>query len=199
MKNILVKKDNTSKQEKIAGCEYLSKGYYEDKKSKFYSYIFSVSSKEEVLNIIEKMKKEYKDARHVVHAYVLDNDFYYSDDGEPSGTAGKMIYSLMEKQNITNTLIVVVRYFGGVLLGVGPLARAYLKTVKNAEECLKLDVYMPREIIEVECTYKEEAMLRNIIEGSQATVMQVERGETVKYKLSINKIDKTKYTKFKIF
>lgn len=199
MKNILVKKDNTSNQENIAGCEYLSKGYYEDKKSKFYSYIFSVSSKEEALDIIEKMKKEYKDARHVVYAYVLDNYFYYSDDGEPSGTAGKMIYSLMEKQNITNTLIVVVRYFGGVLLGVGPLARAYLKTVKNAEEYLKLDVYMPREIIEVECTYKEEAMLRNIIVESQATVMQVERGETVKYKLSINKIDKTKYTKFKIF
>lgn len=198
MKNILVKKDNTSKQEKIAGCEYLSKGYYEDKRSKFYSYIFSVSSKEEALNIIEKMKKEYKDARHVVHAYVLDNDFYYSDDGEPSGTAGKMIYSLMEKQNITNTLIVVVRYFGGILLGVGPLARAYLKVTKNAEEKLKIVTYAPQKILEVECSYKDEPRLRNIVLSSNATILNIEHAESVKYKLSINEFDEKEYNDFKI-
>lgn len=198
MKNILVKKDNTSKQEKIAGCEYLSKGYYEDKKSKFYSYIFSVSSKEEVLNIIEKMKKEYKDARHVVYAYVLNNDFYYSDDGEPSGTAGKMIYSLMEKQNITNTLIVVVRYFGGVLLGVGPLARAYLNTVKNAEESLKLDVYVPEKTIKVECSYKEEPKLRNVILETGANVLNVEYDQYVIYSLNIRENEEKKYSEFKI-
>ncbi len=197
MKKIFVNKKSQD-LERICDCEYLASGYYEEKKSKFYSYIFKISSKEEALDIIQKLKQEYKDARHVVYAYVLDNEFSYSDDGEPSGTAGKMIYSLMEKQNIVSTLVIVVRYFGGILLGVGPLSRAYLKAVKDAEEKLEIVTYIPQKILEVECSYKDEPRLRNIILSSNADILNTEYAENVRYKLSINEFDEKEYNDFKI-
>ena len=110
----------------IEGYEYISSALYEEKKSKFYSYIFEISNVQEANNILSAVRKSFKEARHVVYAYVLENEYYCSDDGEPSGTGGKAIFSLLEKQKIINTLVIVIRYFGGILLGVGPLSRAYL-------------------------------------------------------------------------
>ena len=182
--------------ENIGNIECLASGYYEEKKSKFYSYVFDVSKKKQAPEIINRMQEEFKEARHVVYAYVVENEFSYSDDGEPSGTAGKMIYSLMEKQNITNTLIVVIRYFGGILLGVGPLSRAYLKAVKVAEEKLRLEEYIPKKEIKIECTYKEEPFLRNIIDKTGSFVIDVTREENVIYLLNISENDEKEFRRF---
>mgnify|MGYP004534764237 CR=1 FL=1 len=182
--------------ENIGNIECLASGYYEEKKSKFYSYVFDVSKKKQATEIINRMQEEFKEARHVVYAYVVENEFSYSDDGEPSGTAGKMIYSLMEKQNITNTLIVVIRYFGGILLGVGPLSRAYLKAVKVAEEKLRLEEYIPKKEIKIECTYKEEPFLRNIIDKTGSFVIDVTREENVIYLLNISENDEKEFRRF---
>lgn len=181
---------------KIRGYSYISSGLYEEKKSKFYSYIFKISGKEEAEDIVSMMKEEYKDARHVVYAYVLGDVYKYSDDGEPSGTAGKMIYSLLEKQNITNSLVIVIRYFGGVLLGAGPLARAYLKSVKSAEENLNIVNYIPKIICSLECDYSDESNLRNIIDGNDIEILDVKYNEKVIYVIKVAENDIKLFSKY---
>ena len=182
--------NNIQTQGEIAGFRYISSSLYEEKKSKFYGYIFKVNNKDRVNEIIEGMKKHFKDARHVVYSYVLENEYYYTDNGEPAGTAGKAIYALLEKQKVINTLVVVVRYFGGILLGVGPLSRAYLKAVKIAEENLDIVPYIQKETIEIVCEYSEEPALRNLIEKTRAEIINAEYGDKVKYIICINETDK---------
>lgn len=99
-----------------------------EKKSRFIADIFSVSTEEEALQILDKVKKQYWDARHHCWAYVIGNEQVQercSDDGEPSGTAGKPILEVIRGNEIYNILVIVTRYFGGTLLGTGGLVRAY--------------------------------------------------------------------------
>lgn len=100
----------------------------EIKKSKFMAYLYEIDDINEVKNILENLRCKHKKARHVVYAYKFENTAGKSDDKEPSGTAGTPLYNLLEMNNQKNRLIVVVRYFGGIKLGAGPLMRAY----KNA-------------------------------------------------------------------
>ena len=99
----------------------------EIKKSKFISYAFPVDNQVEVLDILQKLRKEHKEATHVCFAYVLNspNLEKASDDGEPDGTAGKPILDVIKKNNLHDILVIVVRYFGGIKLGAGGLVRAY--------------------------------------------------------------------------
>lgn len=106
-----------------------------EKKSRFIGDVFPVTSEEEVLECLEKVKKQYWDARHHCYAYIIGERQpleRFSDDGEPSGTAGKPILEVIRGQKLTNTLIVVTRYFGGTLLGTGGLVRAYTKSSQEA-------------------------------------------------------------------
>ena len=99
-----------------------------EKKSRFIAHVIPINSEEEALEIIESLKKEYWDARHNCHAFVVgaNNEVQrFSDDGEPQGTAGKPILEVLLNKNVHNTLILVTRYFGGTLLGTGGLIRAY--------------------------------------------------------------------------
>lgn len=100
----------------------------EIKKSKFVAYLYDIDEISEIKEILENIKYEHKKARHVVYAYKFGSTAGKSDDKEPSGTAGTPLYNLLEMNNINNRLLIVVRYFGGVKLGAGPLLRAY----KNA-------------------------------------------------------------------
>lgn len=107
----------------------------EIKKSKFISSYFEVKNAEDVSKILENIKKENKKATHVCYAYrIVGAEFLEKafDDGEPSGTAGKPILNVIQKQNLSNVLIVVVRYFGGIKLGAGGLLRAYSKAASEA-------------------------------------------------------------------
>ena len=97
----------------------------EIKKSKFIAYFYQISSKEEVKEIYETLKKEHKKACHIPYAYLLPNTAGKTDDKEPSGTSGMPIYQVLERNHLTNHAIFVVRYFGGTKLGAGPLMRAY--------------------------------------------------------------------------
>lgn len=99
-----------------------------EKKSRFIADVFPVTTEEEALSVLEKVKKQYWDARHHCWAYVIGREQVQercSDDGEPSGTAGKPILEVIRGQEVHNVLIVVTRYFGGTLLGTGGLVRAY--------------------------------------------------------------------------
>ncbi len=105
-----------------------------EKKSRFIANVFNVESEEHAVNIINNMKKKFWDARHNCYAYIIgDNNEIqkFSDDGEPSGTAGKPIMDIISSEKVHNCLIVVTRYFGGTLLGTGGLIRAYQEASKK--------------------------------------------------------------------
>lgn len=125
--------------------DYVASNILVEKKSKFIAYIFNISCKNEAEDYLERIKMENKDARHIVYIYsYLDKItnipvINFSDDGEPQGTGTKAIYELISKERITNICIVIVRYFGGILLGAGPLSRAYLNSFRGA--LLKCDKY----------------------------------------------------------
>ena len=111
-----------------------SVGEYEEKKSRFIAYLAHVETDEEAVAFIEGIRAEHPMARHHVYAYVLraENRVRYSDDGEPQKTAGLPTLSVLQHAEITDVVCVVVRYFGGTLLGTGGLVRAYTKATQNA-------------------------------------------------------------------
>ena len=110
----------------------INKYTLEIKKSKFIAYYYEVNSKDEIEEILNNLKKEHKKARHIPYAYKIGNIIKKSDDKEPSNTAGTPIYNIIIQNNLNNTLICVVRYFGGTLLGAGLLTRSYLNSAKEA-------------------------------------------------------------------
>lgn len=117
--------------------ERIAEGYITERKSKFISYILPIASEEEVKEILEEYRKKYYNARHVCWAYMLGHareDFRSNDDGEPSGTAGRPILGQINSNELTNVLVLVVRYFGGTLLGTGGLVRAYKEATAAAIE-----------------------------------------------------------------
>lgn len=97
----------------------------EVKKSKFIGLLYDIKSEEDAENILSALKQEYKKASHIPYAYKLAYTAKKSDDKEPHNTAGLPILNAIERKNLTNTLIVVVRYFGGIKLGTGPLLRTF--------------------------------------------------------------------------
>ena len=112
-----------------------SEGIYKEKGSKFLSFIVPVNDVDEVKQVLDKFRKDYFDARHVCYAYMLGEErdtFRSNDDGEPSGTAGKPILGQINSFELTNVLVVVVRYFGGILLGTGGLVTAYKEAAADA-------------------------------------------------------------------
>ena len=104
----------------------ISDSYFEIKKSKFIGLLYEINSIDEVNSIIDGLKKEHKKARHIVYAYRVNSQEKNYSDKEPNGTTRGLL-DLIHNKNLNNHLIVVVRYFGGVLLGAGPLTRAYTK------------------------------------------------------------------------
>jgi len=116
-----------------------AEGLYKEKGSKFIAYLFPVSSEPEIKEIIARLKKEHHSARHHCFAWRLGSDlnlFRVNDDGEPSGTAGRPIFGQIQQHELTDILVVVVRYFGGILLGTSGLTNAYkqaaLEAIHNA-------------------------------------------------------------------
>ena len=150
---------------------------YEDKievsKSQFYSFLIPLNSEEEVALLIKEKRMQFVKARHVCYAYIFNSKYKYSDDGEPSGTAGKPLYELLNKNNLTNCILIVVRIFGGVLLGAGRLLRTYVESGLNSiKKANKFEIYY-------EFLIKLEIKLENI---------NVIKGYLVKYKYEIKNV-----------
>ncbi len=101
------------------------------KKSKFIGKAFFVNNKDEALNILNNIKEKYNDATHICYCYIIDNIIKFSDDNEPSNTAGIPIYNVLKNNNLNHVLAIVIRYFGGVKLGAGGLVRAYSNCVSS--------------------------------------------------------------------
>lgn len=154
----------------------------EIKKSKFIAKVYYINNNNEAEKILEQVRKEHKDARHVVYAYMLKSGGRFTDDKEPQGTAGKPIYSLLEKENIINVLIVVIRYFGGILLGAGPLTRAYSTVAKEALSKCEKTLYIEYEEKIIVCEYKEEENIKRTILNNKCIIKDINRTDKVEIK-----------------
>ncbi len=182
-------KNDTSKYGEISSDVYI------EKKSKFYSYVFNIENKLQAQECIEKLKVDNKEARHIVYIYsYLENGkniIQFSDDGEPQGTGTKAIYETIVKEQLSNICIVIVRYFGGILLGAGPLLRAYFNVAKSAiNKCIKNEIY---EYIkcEFECEYSNYEIIRNILSKHTYNRLvyfdKIDFDNVVKFSISIEK------------
>lgn len=137
--------------------KHTSEGQYRDKASKFIAKAFPVKNEEEVKQILADLKKQYWDANHHCYAYLLKIDksvFRTNDDGEPSGTAGRPILGQLNSKNLTNTLIVVLRYFGGTKLGVSGLINAYKNAACNALDNAEIIQQILKDYYEIKFGYE---------------------------------------------
>ena len=135
-------------------CAKAAQAEYVEKKSRFIGMVFPVQTEDEARAIIEKTRKQHYDARHCCFCYIIKNGpVRYSDDGEPQGTAGQPMLSVFEHGHIENVLCVVVRYFGGVLLGTGGLVRAYSKAARDALDAAGIAQYRAWERVDVWTPY----------------------------------------------
>lgn len=155
-----------------------------EKKSKFIANLFYVETRKEAENIIKQINKKYYDARHNCYAFrILENDEVVeksSDDGEPSGTAGAPMLNILSKDNFINVLVVVTRYFGGILLGTGGLVKAYSQVTKNALNTSELtDMYVGFKYI-VEIKYTSLENFKYFIKNNEINVIKEEYFENVK-------------------
>lgn len=133
-----------------------SEGLYKDKGSKFLAFAFPVQNEEQIKEHLQELRKKYYDARHHCYAYALGpmrDAFRINDDGEPSGTAGKPIYGQILSHDLTNILIVVIRYFGGVKLGVRGLINAYKAAALEAIDNNTIEEKIIKEVYELEFDY----------------------------------------------
>jgi uncharacterized YigZ family protein len=133
-----------------------SEGYINEKKSKFLSFLFPVKSADEAMGILDEYRKKYYNARHVCWAYMIGwerEEFRFNDDGEPSGTAGKPILGQINSSELTDVLILVVRYFGGTLLGTGGLIKAYKEAAADAISNAEIITKTVDDIIVIDFEY----------------------------------------------
>lgn len=134
----------------------------EEKKSIFIGHAAPVTSEEEAIAYIKEKKAEFSDARHNVYAYLLQGGKIAraSDDGEPQGTAGVVLLDVLKKNGVTDAVIVVTRYFGGILLGAGGLVRAYSAAATAAVRAAGVVRVVPFLLFSVECSYAEHPKLK---------------------------------------
>jgi uncharacterized YigZ family protein len=150
-----------------------SGGLYKEKGSKFLSFAFPVSSREEAEEIISSLKKEYQDARHLCYAYLTGSNrdiLRTSDGGEPRNSAGRHILGQIYSKQLTDILVVVVRYFGGTLLGIGGLAHAYQKAAEDALCKATIIIKQRYAIFEVQFPYTGINDVMKIIKAESLTV-----------------------------
>lgn len=128
-----------------------------EKKSVFIGHAAPVKTEEEAQAYVKKYKNAYMDARHNVWAYLMKGEIVarYSDDGEPQGTAGVPVLDTIRKSGVTDAVVVVTRYFGGILLGAGGLVRAYSHTAKLALEAAHIITYERYTELELNCSYSD--------------------------------------------
>lgn len=138
-------------------------------KSKFIACLYKVESKENILNILSELKKEYKDATHICYSYILDNEKRFNDDKEPGGTAGMPILNVLEKSDMNKILAVVVRYFGGIKLGAGGLLRAYSNSVSDALSKTKLVPILKEYKLRIQFVYNNVNNIDYILNGYNIT------------------------------
>ncbi len=149
-----------------------------EKKSKFIANAFYVESKEEAENIIKQINKKYYDARHNCYAYRIFTQENIiekaSDDGEPSGTAGAPMLTILSKNNLANILVIVTRYFGGILLGTGGLVKAYSKATTMCIEKASIVEKEIRKVYTIEINYPDLNKFKHFAKNNNIIILKEE-------------------------
>ena len=167
-----------------------TEGIYKEKGSKFLSFAMPVHSAEEVKELIKTFKKDYYDARHVCFAYMLGaerKEWRANDDGEPSGTAGRPILGQINSRELTNILVVVVRYFGGILLGTGGLTVAYREAAADALNQAETIEKTVDETIEINFEYILMNDVMHVVKDTNARIVHQAFDNQCSMELSIRK------------
>lgn len=167
-----------------------AEGFYSEKRSKFLAFAFHVTSEEEVKQYVAEFRKKYYDARHVCWAYMLGadrTDFRANDDGEPSSTAGKPILGQINKNELTDILIIVVRYYGGVNLGTSGLIAAYRTAAAEAIANAEIVSQFVEEEVVFDFPYIMMNDVMKIIKDMSPRIISQTYDNTCEMKLSIRK------------
>ena len=165
-----------------------SEGMFKDKGSRFIARAFPVESVEEIKEILAALRKEYHDARHHCYAYRLgpgDSNYRVNDDGEPANSAGKPILGQIQSHDLTNILIVVIRYFGGILLGVGGLIHAYREAAKESLEHAEIVQKTFNSDVTILFQYPVMNDVMRIIKDSRARIIMQEFGLDCKMQVEL--------------
>lgn len=167
---------------------------YKDKGSKFLAFIFHVQTVDEIKNILAEKRKEFYDARHVCYAYMLGyerTEFRFNDDGEPSGTAGRPILGQINSSGLTDVLIVVVRYFGGTLLGTSGLIQAYKTSAADVIASSTIEKRVVEKVFTAQFGYDMLNPVMRIIKDFSLTVVRQEQNLDCKlwFKVRLSEIE----------
>ena len=165
-----------------------AEGEITEKKSRFICNLYHIESEEEIKQIVDSLKKKHYQARHVCHAAILGDVgdiLKYSDDGEPSGTAGRPMLDILKGQELTYTLACVTRYFGGVLLGTGGLVRAYSQALISALENARIVSKRICNKISFSIDYQSLGKLKFVMGDYEAGVIEENYGSEVEMRLSV--------------
>lgn len=149
-------------------------GFYSEKRSKFLAFVHHVDSVDEAMTIVKEYRKKYYDARHCCYAYVLGSDradFRANDDGEPSSTAGKPILGQLNRLELTDVLVVVIRYYGGVNLGTGGLIVAYRTATEDALSKAVIEEKFVEERITYRFTYPMINAVMRVVKETGARIV----------------------------
>lgn len=169
-----------------------SQGYFKDKGSKFFAFAFPMKREEEAKEILAKLRKELHSARHYCYAWQLGTKeitYRANDDGEPSSTAGKPIHGQLQSFNVTNILLVVVRYFGGTLLGTSGLINAYRNAAADALKNAEIIQKIIEKEITLDFTYNELADVMNVIKHENLTMITTKFEEKCNLTFSVRLSD----------
>lgn len=168
---------------------------YKDKGSKFYGYAYPVKSEKEIENILENLKKEHHKARHWCYAWRLGeyyDQYRINDDGEPSGSAGLPIYGQIQSKNVTNVLIVVVRYFGGTKLGVSGLITAYKTAAQSVlEQAEIIEKTIDNQYV-LTFTYEDMNKVQRILKNAPVEIVSQKMEMSCEFTISIRKSESEK-------
>lgn len=167
-----------------------SEGYYTEKRSKFLAFAHHVENHDEIKLILAGYRKKYYDARHVCYAYMLGaerTDFRANDDGEPSSTAGKPILGQINSNELTDILIVVVRYYGGVNLGTSGLIVAYREAAADALAHAKMELRQVEEEVSYTFTYPQMNDVMRIVKDMNPRIISQTYDNTCVIRMAIRK------------
>lgn len=180
---------------KLIECE--KEAVYKSKSSKFIAKSFKVETPTQAMNVLKEIRKQYHDARHYCFAYALGTDAATtrsSDDGEPSGTAGKPIAGAIKSFGVTNVLVVVIRYFGGTLLGTGGLVKAYKEATREVLELSGSQELRVLQTFQIRFPFQRTNTVMQLIHKLGLEIAEQEFTETcsMKFHLPPSKIDQAK-------
>ena len=168
--------------------EVIGEGFYSEKRSKFLAFAHHVETIDEIKDILASYRKKYYDARHVCYAYMLGADkadFRANDDGEPSSTAGKPILGQINSYDLTNVLVIVVRYYGGVNLGTGGLIVAYRTAAADALDHATIETRLVEEVIPYSFPYPMMNAVMRVIKEMQPRIVSQTFDNTCSISMSI--------------